>query len=220
MKKEITVDELLRIEANYIDEQKNIPLIHTEEQGLVPANYNDKLFFFNQGHIAIQASNMTNDLKQDLSKWQLKKFEMLMLLCYQGDLSAVFDNGDPRKSPYPINEMCKALDTVLIKAPKCIDTPLYRQHRKNDVVDFKEGYIRTFSSYLTTTSIKNWNQSCYQLIITPNLNHTSAKALYKIRNDKREYQVTFKRGTSFLIEKVEPFKEDGVEYRRIWMKEL
>lgn len=220
MKKGITVDQLLRIETDYIEEQKTIPMIHTKEQGLVPANYNDKLFFFNYGHITIQAHNLTNELKHELSKWQLTKFEMLMLLCYQGDLSEVFDYGDSIKSPYPINEMCKALDTVLVKAPTCTDTPLYRQHRKNDVVDFKEGYIRTFSSYLTTTSIKNWNQSCHQLIITPNLNHTNAKALYKIRNDKGEYQVNFKRGSSFLIEKVEAFEEDGVEFKRIWMKEL
>lgn len=219
MKKEITVDQLLRIEANYIDKQRTIPKIQTEEQGLVSANYNDKLFFFNQKHVTTQARNLTNGLKHELSKWQLTKFEMLMLLCYQGDLSAVFDNGDPRKSPYPINEMCKAFDTVLIKAPTCTDTPLYRQHRKNDVVDFKKGVIRTFPSYLTT-SIKNWNQPSHQLIITPNLNHTNAKALYKIRNDKKEYQVNFKRGSSFLIEKVETFEEDGVEYKRIWMKEL
>ena len=108
MKKEITVDELLGFEANYIDEQKTIPMIRTEEQGLVPANYNDKLFFLNKGHVAIQACNLTNELKHELSKWQLTKFEMLMLLCYQGDLSIVFDNGDPRKSPFPINDMCKA----------------------------------------------------------------------------------------------------------------
>lgn len=219
MKKEITVEKLLRIEADYINKQRTIPKIHTEEQGIVPANYSDKLFFFNQRHIAIQTRNLTNNLKQDLSKWQLSKFEMLMLLCYQGDLSEVFDYGDSLKSPYPVNKMCKALDTVLIKAPTCTDTPLYRQHRKNDVVDFKEGEIITFPSYLTT-SIKNWNQPCHQLIITPNLSHTNAKALYKIRNDNGEYQVNFKRGTSFLIEKVEPFKEDAVEYKRIWMKEL
>lgn len=219
MKKEITVDELLRIEGDYIKQQRKIPKIHTEGQGLVPANYNDKLSFFNQGHITIQARNLTHELKHELSKFQLTKFEMLMLLCYQGDLSEVFDNGDPSKSPYPINEMCKALDTVLIKAPVCTDTPLYRQHRKNDVVDFKEGEIRTFPSYLTT-SINNWNQPCHQLIITPNLEHTNAKALYKIRNDKGEFQVNFKQGTSFLIEKVETFKEGGVKYKRIWMKEL
>ena len=219
MKKEITIDDLLKIEADYIDKQRAIPKIHTKEQGVVPANYDDKLFFFNQGHIAIQANNLTNDLKQDLSKWQLTKFEMLMLLCYQGDLSAVFDNGDPLSSPYPINEMCKSMDSVLMKAPVCTDTTFYRQHRKNDVVDFKEGEIRTFPSYLTT-SIKNWNQPNHQLIITPNLSHTNAKALYKIRNDKEEYQVNFKRGTSFLIEKVEPFEEDGIEFKRIWMKEL
>ena len=219
MKKEITIDELLGIETSYIEKQRTIPRIHTEDQGLVPANYNDELFFFNKNHVAIQASNLTNELKHELSKWQLTKFEMLMLLCYQGDLSAVLDNGDPLSSPYPINEMCKAMDSVLMKAPVCTDTTFYRQHRKNDVVDFKEGEIRTFPSYLTT-SIKNGNQPNHQLIITPNLSHTNAKALYKIRNDKEEYQVIFKRGTSFLIEKVETFRDDGFEFKRIWMKEL
>jgi len=220
MKKGITVDQLLRIETDYIEEQKTIPMILTKEQGLVPANYNDKLFFFNYGHITIQAHNLTNELKHELSKWQLTKFEMLMLLCYQGDLYEVFDNGDPYKSPYPINAMCKAMDTVLIKAPTCTDAPLYRQHRRNDVVAFKVGEIRIFSSYLTTTSSKNWNQPCHQLIITPNLAHTKAKALYMIRNDKEEYQVNFKRGSSFLIERVETFKVDGIDYKKIWMREL
>ena len=219
MKKEITVDDLLRIESDFIEKQRSIPMIHTEKQGLVSANYNDKLSFFYQRHIAIQASNLTNDLKQDLSKWQLTKFEMLMLLCYQGDLSAVFDNGDSFNSPYPINVMCKALDTVLIKAPICTDTPLYRRHRRNDVVDFKEGEIRTFPSYVTT-STEYLNQPCHQLIITPKLKQTNAKALYIIRNDKEECQVNFKRGTSFLIEKVESFEEDDIEFKRIWMKEL
>lgn len=219
MKKDITVDELLIIEADYIDKQMTIPKIPTEKQGLVSANYNDELFFFNKNHITTQARNLTDGLKHELSKWQLTKIEMLMLLCYLGDLSAVFDNGDSRKSPYPINEMCKALDNVLIKAPTCTDTPLYRQHRNNDVIDFKKGEIRTFSSYLTT-SINNWNQPNHQLIITPNLSHTNARALYKIRNENGEYQVNFKRGTSFFIKKVETFKEDGVEFKRIWMKEL
>ena len=134
-------------------------------------------------------------------------------------LSAVFDNGDPRKSPYPINKMCMALDTVLIKAPTCTESPLYRRHRKNDVIDFCKGEIRTFPYYLTT-STNYCNQPCHQLIIMPNLDHTKAKALYKIRNDKEEYQVNFKRGSSFLIEKVETFEEEGIEYKRIWMKEL
>lgn len=219
MKKELSAEELVKIEKDYNEMQRTVPMIIDDYQGFVPANYNDELSFFTQNHICTQQRNLTDELKHELSKWQLTKFEMLMLLCYQGNLSAVFDNGDPFSSPYPIDEMCKALDTVLIKAPICTDTPLYRQHRKNDVVDFKKGEIRTFISYLTTSK-KNWNQPNHQLIITPNLSHTNAKALYKIRNDKGEYQVNFKRGTSFLIEKVETFEDDDIEYKRIWMKEL
>lgn len=218
MKKGITVEEIVKIEKEYNEIQKNIPNMFDECQGFVPANNNDVLSFFNQKHIYVQSRNLTNRLKHDLSKWQLTKFEMLMLLCYQGDLYYVFNEGN-RNSPFPINEMCKALDTVLVKTPTCTDTPLYRQHRRNDVVDFHEGEVRTFPSYLTT-SINNWNQPNHQLIITPNQNRTNARALYKMRNDKKEYQVTFKRGTSFFIEKIFTFEEDGVEYKRIWMKEL
>ena len=45
MKKEITIDDLLKIEADYIDKQRAIPKIHTKEQGVVPA----KLFFAKVG---------------------------------------------------------------------------------------------------------------------------------------------------------------------------
>ncbi len=220
MKKGITTDELLRIEADYNEKQKTIPMIFTEEQGLVPANYNDDFFFFNQKYIAKQARNLTNELKHELSKWQLTKFEMLMLLCYQGDLSEVFDKEDPKLSSFPINEMCKGLDTVLIKAPSCIEVSVvYRQHKSNNVLDFKKGETRTFESYLTA-SINNCKQPRHQLIITLNKDNTKAKSLYKIRNDKGEFQVTFKRGTTFYIENVEAFYDDGEKYRRIWMKEI
>lgn len=220
MKKEITVDELLRIEVDYIKKQKTIPKIITDEQGLVPANYKDGLFFLNQNHVTIQARNLTKGLKHELSKWQLTKFEMLMLLCYQGDLFEVFDSGDPLKSPYPINEMCKAMDSVLIKAPVCTEASiLYRQCRHDKVDGWKKDMIVTIPHYITT-SIDNWNQPNNQLIITPKEKFTNARSLYIMRNDKKEYQVTFKRGTSFMIENVQPFKMDGITYKRIWMKEL
>jgi hypothetical protein len=71
-----------------------------------------------------------------------------------------------------------------------------------------------------TASINNWNQPRHQLTISLNKEKTNAKSLYRIRNDKGEFQVTFKRGTTFYIENIESFYDDGEEYRRIWMKEL
>lgn len=116
--------------------------------------------------------------------------------------------------------MCQGLDTVLMKAPSCSEVPVvYRQHKSNNVLDLKKGETRTFESYLTA-STNNWNQPRHQLIITLNKDNTKAKSLYKIRNDKGEFQVTFKRGTTFYIENVEAFYDDGEKYRRIWMKEL
>ena len=210
MKKEITAEELLKMEKDYNEKHLDYARDH----------YIDNLSFFAQKHIRVQYRILSDELKHELSKWQLTKFEMLMLLCYQGDLYEVFDKGDSIISQYPVNEMCKALDSVLIKAPSCTEVSVvYRQHKSNNVLDFKTGEKRTFLSYLTA-SINNWNQPRHQLIISLNKEKTNAKSLYRIRNDKGEFQVTFKRGTTFYIENIESFYDDGEEYRRIWMKEL
>ena len=210
MKKNITAEELVKMEKDY--NEKHPYFSRTDCR--------DNLSFFVQKHIGIQYGMLSDRLKHELSKWQLTKFEMLMLLCYQGDLYEVFDKGNPKSSSYPINEMCQGLNTVLIKAPSCTEVPVvYRQHKSNNVLGFKKGEKRTFESYLTA-SINNWNQPRHQLIITLNKDNTKAKSLYKIRNDKGEFQVTFKRGTTFYIENVEAFYDDGEKYRRIWMKEL
>lgn len=221
MKKNITVEELVKMELEYIEKQKYVPYIINEFEGLVPANHNDVLFFFMQKHINMQYQNLTNEVKHDLSKWQLTKFEMLMLLCYLGDLSDIFDSGDSRFSPYPINEMCKALDSLLIKAPKCHDIQIvYRQCRRRDNVDeMKEGGVKVYSYYLTT-SVKNLNQDNHQLVIKVNKNNTNGRSLYKLRDKLGEKQITFKRNTSFLIVKIEPFFTDNGEYKRIYMEEV
>lgn len=210
MKKEITAEELVKMEKEYNEKHLDYARDH----------YIDNLSFFAQKHIRVQYRILSDELKHELSKWQLTKFEMLMLLCYQGDLYEVFDKGDSIISQYPVNEMCKALDSVLIKAPSCTEVSVvYRQHKSNNVLDLKKGETKTFESYLTA-SINNWNQPRHQLIITLNKDKTNAKSLYRIRNDKGEFQVTFKRKTSFYIENIELFYDDGEKFRRIWMKEL
>ena len=210
MKKEITAEELVKMEKEYNEKHLDYARDH----------YIDNLSFFAQKHIRLQYRILSDELKHELSKWQLTKFEMLMLLCYQGDLYEVFDKGDSIISQYPVNEMCKALDSVLIKAPSCTEVSVvYRQHKSNNVLDLKKGETKTFESYLTA-SINNWNQPRHQLIITLNKDKTNAKSLYRIRNDKGEFQVTFKRKTSFYIENIELFYDDGEKFRRIWMKEL
>ena len=210
MKKEITAEELVKMEKEYNEKHLDYARDH----------YIDNLSFFAQKHIRVQYRILSDELKHELSKWQLTKFEMLMLLCYQGDLYEVFDKGDSIISQYPVNEMCKAVDSVLIKAPSCTEVSVvYRQHKSNNVLDFKKGETKTFESYLTA-SINNWNQPRHQLIITLNKDKTNAKSLYRIRNDKGEFQVTFKRKTSFYIENIELFYDDGEKFRRIWMKEL
>lgn len=210
MKKEITAEELVKLEKEY--NEKHPYFLRTDRI--------DDLSFFVHKHVSIQYGMLSDKLKHELSKWQLTKFEMLMLLCYQGDLYEVFDKGDSNTSSFPINEMCQGLDTVIIKAPSCTEVSVvYRQHKSNNVLDYNIGEKRILESYLTA-SIYNRNQHRHQLVISLNKNNTNAKSLYRIRNDKNEFQVTFKRGTAFYIEDIESFYDDGEQFRRIWMKEL
>ena len=51
MKKRLTVEELVKMEEEYVEKQKYIPCIIDEFAGLVSANYNDVLYFFMQKHI-------------------------------------------------------------------------------------------------------------------------------------------------------------------------
>ena len=215
-KPNITIGDLLMMEAEY--QKTHRTSVWNTNNTILEYWYS---MAFAQRHISIQYKrNLTTDLKHKLSQWKLTRFEMLMLLCYLGDLSEVFDNGDPNTSPYPINEMCKAMDGVLIKAPVCTEAPiLYRQCRHDKGDGWKKDMIVTIPHYIST-SINNWNQPNNQLIITSKEKFTNARSLYKMRNDKNEYQVTFKRNTTFLIENVQPFEMDGIEYKRIWMKEL
>jgi len=215
-KNDITIGDLLMMEFEYI--RSHHFSSHNANGTSLDYWYS---MAFAQGHISLQNKrNLTTELKQKLSMWRLTRFEMLMLLCYMGNLSEVFDKGDPQTCPYPINEMCKAMDRVLVKAPECTGiTMLYRQCRHEDFTYFKKREIVTFPHYLTA-SINDWNQPNNQLIIKPKKDGTNAKALYKMRNKNDEFQVTFKRGTTFFIEEVRPFIMDGIEYKRILLREI
>lgn len=216
MKKELTVEELLKMENDYICH-------HRIGNSIIEKNHPRYYFYeglFCSRHISTQNRNLSNDYKHELSKWQLTKFEMLMLLCYLDNLSEYFDKGTPKSSPYPVNEMCKAMDSVLMKTPSEIDAPvLYRQCRSDNVNGFKKGVIRIFEDYLTT-SLDNWNQDNHQFVIIPNKDFTRAKALYKLRNRTGENQVTFLRNTIFEVTDTETFQREDSIYKRIYMREI
>lgn len=59
-----------------------------------------------------------------------------------------------------------------------------------------------------------------QLVIKLNPKNTNGRSLYILRDKLGEKQVTFKKNTSFLIVKIEPFFTDEGEYKRIYMEEL
>ena len=65
-----------------------------------------------------------------------------------------------------------------------------------------------------TTTKSNWDKDTHVYIITPKSVDSNARSIYKLYNKANENQVTFKRGTSFKITKI----EEG-DYKKIYMEE-
>ena len=215
--KKITVEKILRLESDYFHYHKIGNNVISKDNHLLDTY--DRLFM--ERFISTHNKDLTKELKLQLSKWKLTSFEMLMLLCYLGNLSVFFDRGNTKTSPYPINKMCNALDCVLTKAPACHEVQIvYRQCSWHDDVEgLTKGKIFTPKSYLTT-SIDNWNRDNNQLVITLNPKITNAKSLYILRDKLGEKQVTFKKGSKFEVTDIKYFQTDDGEFKRFYMKEL
>jgi hypothetical protein len=110
--------------------------------------------------------------------------------------------------------MCEVLDIVLEKSPVYDEgNVLYRFCTSDDKVNFKEGEIFRAPHYVTTTK-SNWEKDTDVYVITPKSIGTNARSIYKLYNKANENQVSFKRGTSFKITKIEQGK-----YKKIYMEE-
>ena len=209
----MTVQELIDIEKKYQGNHKNDPWVYNEVGELEPSNMNDDIVFLSKGYIK-KHNDIKPETRKDLAEKGLSDFEMLILMCFVGYLSQAFrwDSYKDKKSPIP--EMCEGLDIVLEKSPVYDEgNVLYRFCTSDDKVDFKEGEIFRAPHYVTTTK-SNWGKDTDVYVITPKSIGTNARSIYKLYNKANENQVSFKRGTSFKITKIEKGK-----YKKIYMEE-
>lgn len=204
----MVTEQLLRLEREYRTS-------HKTQSFMVEDCVDDSAFLLN-GYIAIHSRDLTKELKHSLSRWKLTEFEMLILLCFLGNLSDVFLLTGYKSLKNPIKSMCIALDNVLLKAPSyaCSDY-LYRHCRFRDKTDMKVGDVFTLPYYLNT-SINKWNQDCHQYYITIKQGVTKAKSLYLIRDKTGERQVTFMRDSVF---KVTNITSNG-KYKIFYLQEI
>lgn len=210
----MTVDELIAIERKYKEEHKTFRLDR------VPDNLNDDVSFLNEGYIE-RHHKIKPERKKNLAQKGLSEFEMVMLNCFLGGLSYAFkwSSYDDKESPIP--EMCDGLDSVLDKSPIYDEGgKLYRFCTRDDEISFEEGQTHTFPHYLNTTKDNNWRDENHMYIITTKNESTNARSIYKLQNHGNENQVTFKRDSSFKITKIESYKTNNGEYKRIYMEEL
>lgn len=209
----MTVQELIEIERKYREVHKNDSWIINEVGELELADINDDIVFLQKGYIA-KHNCIRPEMRKDLADKGLNDFEILMLICFLGYLSYVFrwNSYNDRKSPIP--EMCEGLDMVLKKCPVYNEgNVLYRFCTSDDRIDFKEGDLYQTPHYVTTTK-DNWDKDTHLYVITPKSVGTNARSIYKLYNKANENQVTFIRGTRFMITKIEEGK-----YKKIYMKE-
>lgn len=208
----MSVEELVEIEQNYIEEHVNFPII----PGFNDCDVDDDLDFLRRGDIKRHFNGIREETSTELKRKGLNDFEILMLICFVGNLSYAFRYDNYENKPVPIPEMCAGLDSVLNKAPiYSQEGNLYRVCTDDDKLDFHLGEEYRFPHYLTTTK-SLWQVNDNKYIITPKKNETNARCVYELRNHGEEYQVTFKRGTTFVITGIE---DDG-EYKKIYMTEL
>ena len=82
----MTVEKILRMESDYCRYHKIGDNVISKDNRL----YCIYESLFNGRFMSIQNKNLTKELKNQLSKWRLTSFEMLMLLCYLSNLSDFF----------------------------------------------------------------------------------------------------------------------------------
>ena len=193
----MTVQELIDIEKKYQGNHKNDPWVYNEVGELEPSNMNDDIVFLSKGYIK-KHNDIKPETRKDMAEKGLSDFEMLILMCFVGYLSQAFrwDSYKDKKSP--------VYDEGNV---------LYRFCTSDDKVNFKEGEIFRAPHYVTTTK-SNWEKDTDVYVITPKSIGTNARSIYKLYNKANENQVTFKRGTSFKITKIEKGK-----YKKIYMEE-
>ncbi len=209
----MTVQELIDIEKKYQNDHKDDPWVYNEVGELQPSSMNDDIAFLSKGYIK-RHNNINLETRKDLTEKGLGDFEILMLMCFVGYLSYAFrwNSYNDKKSPIP--EMCEGLDNVLEKCPIYDEWKvLYRFCTSDDRTDFKIGETFKAPHYVTTTR-SNWGKDTDVYVITPKSIDTNARSIYKLYNKANENQVTFKRGTSFIITKIERGK-----YKKIYMEE-
>lgn len=200
----MTIEEIIKIENEY-------------EPPTVRGYYEtcDVLNFLAERHITIQNKNLTNELKQEMSKWNLTKFEMLMVLCMYGNIHYAFRHKNYKTLVTPLKEMCSAMDTLLRKLPSYSGRLLRRYCTNDDITEMNAGQIITFPYYVNTT-FSNWKIKSDIYLISPLKDNSKGKCMYLARNKTKENQVTFQRNTSFLVTSVEHNK-----YNKIFhLKEL
>ncbi len=215
----MTVDELIAIERKYKEEHKTIRLVRVNGES-IPDNLNDDIRFLNEGYIE-KHHKIKPERKKKLAQKGLSEFEMVMLNCFLSGLPDAFQWSSYKDKKSPIPEMCEGLDSVLDKCPIYDEGgKLYRFCNREDKINFVAGDEYTFPHYLNTTKDSNWRDNSHMYIITPKKECTNARSIYKLQNHGNENQVTFKRDSSFKITKVELYKNNNGEYKRIYMEEI
>lgn len=150
------------------------------------------------------------DKKKELEQYGITDVEYLIILMFCGNQASIFQQHFiEKRSPNELESaLCSLLDSVLNKLPSADFECLGRFDVYSNIDNYKENSIIEIDYYLTTTPHNLGDVAGTKVfwLITPlSKTETQARCIYSIHDilGCSEYQVNFRRGTKFYIEKID-----------------
>lgn len=214
------VQYFIEKEKEYKEKHKGFEVYwDNEARGFVPVRYADD--FLRNGLITRYAQDKhTSELELAMEKFNLCESEILILMCYFGNMSQYFRDDVYAQFddiPEVAKEMQKILECIIANAPIHKEQTVYRFLNCHDQNNMEVGDTIEIKHNLTTT-IDDWEKDTDSYSITPlPMDKTKARDLYKIYNYCGENQVNFLRGSKFFVVSISLNPQTG--RKRFYLKE-
>lgn len=210
-----SIDDILGFEERYRYLVKNTPEEWSPETGFISHDFGDgNLDFMSAGHFRMMAedASSSNDVFIKAGCTECESLVLHSFLSFESGLYRIDSYNN--QIPPIVAELCHLLDKALDKLPHNNDSPLYRVCVFEDREDFKLGEIFEPRYSLTTSADSSWRDyTVNRYVITPLCaEQTLARAIYRVENKAKEFQVSFLSNVKFLVKGIEDWGHNKKAY--------
>lgn len=160
-------------------------------------------------------NSIKSETKERCNEYNITENEIFAYFMLIGFASYEIQNPlrNPKSRPNEfINQIIIELDSFLHKVPSTNFEILYRQDNYSTIKSFSEGKLVSFNTFLNTSFDNYDNSQNIIWIIKPLKFGTNGHNVFLVYNHGEENQVTFKRGATFFIDKIERRKNRNYIY--------